>query len=157
MRVTLKSEYALRALTSLARHAPDLVKTEVLVTEERLPKDFAQLILGELRRAGLVHTRRGSDGGYALAVPAETVTVGDVIRVVDGPLTQLPGLLPEQTGTAAGEHLARIWAAVATSVETVLDGTTIADLAGGRLPADVERLALAGGARPDVRASRRTP
>jgi Rrf2 family protein len=153
VRVTLKTEYALRALAALARHAPDLVKTETLVTEERLPRDFAQLILGELRRAGLVHTRRGSDGGYALAVPAEEVTVGDVIRVVDGPLTQVPALLPEQTGTPSGDHLARLWAAVATSVEAVLDGTTLADVASGRLPERVESLAV--GSEPRARAQRR--
>jgi Rrf2 family protein len=138
MRVTLKTEYALRALVALSRHAPGLVKAEVLVTEESLPRDFVQLILGELRRAGLVQTRRGSEGGYALAVPADRITVGQVVRIVDGPLTEVPALLPEQADTPSGPSLARLWAALSSSVEEVLDDTTIADVAAGRLPEHVE-------------------
>jgi Rrf2 family protein len=81
VRVSAKTDYALRALLVLAEQAPALVKVEALTAAEGMPRKFVELILSELRRAGLVVSRRGSDGGYGLALPPERITVGAVVRL----------------------------------------------------------------------------
>jgi Rrf2 family protein len=143
MRVSAKTDYALRALLVLAEHGPGLVKVEALTAAEGMPRKFVELILSELRRAGLVHSRRGSDGGYGLALPPDRITVGAVIRVLDGPLGEAP---PPRAaaGTAARARegrLGAVWAAATVSVSNVLDATTLDHLMTGHLPAHVQDLA----------------
>ena len=138
MQISAKSDYAVRALLSLAEHAPDLVKVDVVVGEQGLPRKFVEVILGELRRAGLVRSQRGADGGYALNKPAAEITIGSVIRAVDGPLAEVRGLRPHET-TYAGvaEHLPQVWVAVRAAIRSVLDETTLEDVRTGKLPAHV--------------------
>ena len=138
MQISAKSDYAVRALLSLAAHAPDLVKVDVVVGEQGLPRKFVEVILGELRRAGLVRSQRGADGGYALNRPAAEITVGSVIRAVDGPLAEVRGLRPDQT-TYAGvaEHLPQVWVAVRAAIRSVLDETTLDEVRTGKLPPHV--------------------
>ena len=97
MQISAKTDYAVRALLSLAAREPELVKIDVIVTEQGLPRKFVEAILGELRRANLVRSQRGSDGGYALAKPAAEITLGAVIRAVDGPLAEIRGLRAHET------------------------------------------------------------
>jgi Rrf2 family protein len=142
--ISAKTDYAVRALLCLAVHAPDLVKIDVVVAEQRLPRKFVESILGELRRAGLVRSQRGSEGGYALARPASQITLGAVLRVVDGPLAEVRGLRPhETTYEGAARHLPEVWVAVRASLRTVLDETTLADVLTGELPGHVRRLVAA--------------
>lgn len=141
MRVSAKTDYALRALLVLAERAPELVKVEALTAAEALPRKFVEVILSELRRAGLVISRRGSEGGYGLALPADRISVGAVIRVLDGPLGPVPAR-PAGAGTTAA-HLADVWTAATVSVTNVLDRTTLAHVLSGRLPDDVHELARA--------------
>ena len=138
MQISAKSDYAVRALLSLAAHAPDLVKVDVVVGEQGLPRKFVEVILGELRRAGLVRSQRGADGGYALNRPAAQITIGSVIRAVDGPLAEVRGLRPDQT-TYAGvaEHLPKVWVAVRAAIRSVLDETTLDEVRTGKLPPHV--------------------
>jgi Rrf2 family protein len=148
MRVSAKTDYALRALLVLAECAPRLVKVEALTAAEGMPRKFVEVILSELRRAGLVVSRRGSDGGYGLAVPPEQITVGAVIRILDGPL----GEEPPRSGTVrpSAAHLTDVWTAATASVANVLDRTTLAHLLSGELPVHVQELARSadgGGAR----------
>ena len=77
-------------LLELAAREPSLVKVDAIIAEQQLPRKFVEAILGELRRAGLVRSQRGADGGYALALPASEITLGSVIRAVDGPLGRGP-------------------------------------------------------------------
>jgi Rrf2 family protein len=128
-------------LLCLAAHAPDLVKADVVVREQELPRKFVEAILGELRRAGLVRTQRGAVGGYGLARPAEEITVGAVLRAVDGPLAEVRGLRPHET-TYQGDarHLPEVWVAVRASLRRVLDETTLAQVLGGDLPPHVQAL-----------------
>ena len=97
MQISAKTDYAVRALLSLAAREPDLVKVDAIVAEQGLPRKFVEAILGELRRADLVRSQRGADGGYALARPAAEITLGAVIRAVDGPLAEVRGLRPHET------------------------------------------------------------
>jgi Rrf2 family protein len=139
--ISAKTDYAVRALLSLAAREPALVKVDVVVTEQELPRKFVEAILGELRRAGLVRSQRGAEGGYALARPAKAITLGAVIRAVDGPLAEVRGLRPnETTYTGVAEHLPDVWVAVRASLRRVLDETTLAQVLSGRLPAHVRRL-----------------
>src|SRR5438270_10389452 len=86
-----KTRYALRALYALAG---DTARGPVLIADladrEHIPRKFLEAILLELRNAGILQSKKGKGGGYALARPPEQVTLGQVIRVVDGPLAPIP-------------------------------------------------------------------
>jgi Rrf2 family protein len=86
-----RSKYALKALIALARIAPgDTLMIADIAVREAIPRKFLELILVDLKRLGLVYSRRGRSGGYALAKPPEEITFGQVIRLVEGPLALLP-------------------------------------------------------------------
>lgn len=141
MQISAKTDYAIRALLNLAAHEPELVKVDLIVAEQGLPRKFVEAILGELRRASLVRSQRGADGGYALARPASEITLGAVIRAVDGPLAEVRGLRPhETTYTGVAEHLPEVWVAVRSSLRRVLDEVTLAQVLSGKLPAHVKKL-----------------
>jgi Rrf2 family protein len=145
--ISAKSDYAVRALLGLAAHTPDLVKVDIIIGEQRLPRKFVEAILGELRRAGLVRSQRGAEGGYALARPASDITLGAVIRAVDGPLAEVRGLRPDQTTyTGVAEHLPEVWVAVRASLRRVLDETTLQQVLTGKLPPHVRRMVDTPGA-----------
>ncbi|MBV9594798.1 MAG: Rrf2 family transcriptional regulator [Actinobacteria bacterium] len=141
MEISAKTDYAVRALLGLAERAPELVKVDVIIGEQHLPRKFVEAILGELRRAGLVRSQRGAEGGYALARPANEITLGAVIRAVDGPLAEVRGLRPhETTYEGVAEHLPEVWVAVRASLRRVLDETTLAQVLSGKLPPHVRRM-----------------
>ena len=136
MRISAKTDYAVRAVVELAA-APDErpVKSERIATAQEIPLRFLENILVQLRQAGIVASRRGAEGGYRLAQPAEAITVADVIRAIDGPLAGVGGERPERLefhGTAA--PLRDVWVAVRASLRDVLEHVTLADLASGALP-----------------------
>lgn len=142
MQISAKTDYAVRALLLLASRSPDLVKVDVLTVQQGLPRKFVEAILSELRRAGLVRSQRGADGGYALARPAAEITIGAVIRVVDGPLAEVRGLRPhETTYTGVAQHLPDVWVAMRASLRTVLDETTLEAVLTGNLPEHVQKMA----------------
>jgi Rrf2 family protein len=130
MRVSAKVDYALRALAELAAAPPGgPVKAEQLATAQEIPLKFLENILLELRRAEIVASQRGTEGGYRLARPAEEVSLADVIRAVEGPIATVRGSRPEDasyTGAAAG--LRDVWIELRTSMRGVLEQTTLADL-----------------------------
>ena len=141
MQISAKTDYAIRALLSLAAHEPDLVKVDVIVREQGLPRKFVEAILGELRRAQIVRSQRGADGGYALARPAEGITLGAVIRAVDGPLAEVRGLRPNETNyVGAAEHLPEVWVAVRSSLRRVLDEVNLVQVLTGKLPAHIKKM-----------------
>ncbi|WP_027501693.1 RrF2 family transcriptional regulator [Rhodococcus sp. UNC363MFTsu5.1] len=141
MHITAKVDYAVRTLVELAAAGEAPVKAEYLANAQTIPHKFLEAVLGDLRRAGMVHSRRGPDGGYWLARPAAEITVADVIRAVEGPLASVRGQRPEEVhydGPAA--PLLDVWIAVRVNLRAVLEGVTVADIACGRLPGFVERL-----------------
>jgi Rrf2 family protein len=141
VQISAKTDYAVRALLSLAAHAPDRISAGVVVDEQRLPLKFIEGILGELRRAGLVRTQRGVGGGYSLSRPAAEITLGAVLRAVDGPLAEVHGLRPDETSySGVAVHLRDVWVAVRSSLREVLDETTVEQVLTGELPPHVRAL-----------------
>lgn len=143
MRVSARLDYALRALLLLADHAPERVTLDQLSAEGALPRKFLEAILTDLRRMGLVVSRRGLDGGHTLALPANRITVGDVIRLVEGPLMEPPCGRDNGSGPHAGGHSSQldlVWRAMATSLSGVADRVTLEQVRTGRLPPRVMRL-----------------
>ncbi|MGE0794822.1 MAG: Rrf2 family transcriptional regulator [Acidimicrobiia bacterium] len=142
MRVTAKVDYAVRALTELAAAGRGAtLKGDRVAEAQGLPVKFLENILAELRRAGIVASQRGSDGGYRLARDPATVTVADVIRAVEGPLADVHGTPPEELdlpGPAA--PLREVWLATRAALRSVLERVTIADVASGVMPPEVTAL-----------------
>jgi len=148
MRISAKVDYAMRAMTELAA-APEgtSVKAEHVAEVQGIPLQFLQNILQDLRRAGLVESHRGRDGGSALAKPAEQITVADVIRAIDGPLGAVAGVAPEQVDyVGAAARLRETWVAVRAGVRDVLEQITVADIAQDELPENVQELLASPGA-----------
>ncbi len=146
--ISARTDYAIRALLMLAEQAhaaPSLnvpVSVDTLASRQTLPRKFLEAILGDLRRAGIVVSQRGPSGGYTLSRPAAQISLGEVFRVVDGPLAEVRGLRPHETSyDGVAEHLPVVWVAVRASLRRVLDGTSLEQLLTGELPADVRRLA----------------
>jgi Rrf2 family protein len=139
VRVSAKVDYALRAAVELAALEDEWpVKGERLAAGQEIPLRFMENILGELRQAGIVASKRGAEGGYLLARPPADIALADVIRAVDGPLANIGGLRPDQLsyeGTAT--PMKEVWIAVRSSLRSVLEHTSLADVAGGELPSAV--------------------
>jgi len=143
VRISAKTDYALRALVELAAAGPDgrPVKGERLASAQGIPLRFLENILLELRHAGFVESRRGADGGYRLSRPAAEITLADVIRAIDGPLAGVTGDRPEKLDfTGNAEPLRDVWVAVRAVLRSVLERVTLADVASGELPEHVRAL-----------------
>lgn len=140
MRVSAKSDYALRALIEIAAHdQAEPVSAEELGRRQEIPRNFLQAILADLRRAGIVMSQRGQAGGWRMARDATDVTVADVIRAIDGPLVSVYGLRPEAVSyNESAEALQHVWIAARSSLREVFEAVTISALTTKQLPQDVE-------------------
>ena len=143
MRVSAKADYAIRATAELAAaEGQGQLRADRIAEAQDIPIKFLESILLELKHAGIVRSQRGADGGYALARSGSEISLADVIRAVDGPLANVRGDRPENvTYTGAATRLTDVWIAVRASLRSVLESTSIADLATGHLPDSVEELA----------------
>jgi Rrf2 family protein len=140
MRTTAKADYAVRAAVELAA-AGDLLTAEQIAQAQAIPVNFLENILRDLRRAGIVESRRGQQGGYVLARPADELSLADVIRAVEGPLADVRGRAPEALEyPGAAEKLRDVWIALRANVRGVLEQVTLADVARGELPPEVDEL-----------------
>jgi Rrf2 family protein len=139
MRVSAKSDYALRALIEIAVRGDGApVSAEELGNAQDIPHGFLQAILADMRRAGIVVSQRGQSGGWRFARDPDTITVADVIRAVDGPLVSVYGLRPEAVSySGSAEVLQLVWIAARSSLRDVFEKVTIAALAARRLPREV--------------------
>ena len=141
VKVTAKADYAVRAMLELATVDEGLVKGERIAHAQGIPLKFLENILIDLRHAGIVHAQRGAEGGYRLARDPRDVTIGQVIRAVEGPLASVRGEPPESVSyVGAAEHLQTVWVAVRASLRSVLDDLTLAEVVDGRLPQRVRKL-----------------
>jgi Rrf2 family protein len=143
MRMSAKAEYAVRAMVQLATvDSGTLVKTDDLAHAQGIPPQFLVDILSDLRTDRLVRSHRGRDGGYELARPGSEISIADVLRCIDGPLASVRdiglGDLPYSGPTAA---LTDVWRALRASMRSVLEQTSLDDVAAGTLPKHVGRLA----------------
>jgi Rrf2 family protein len=142
VRTTAKADYAVRAAIELAAAGDGApVKAEQIADAQGIPLNFLENILAELRRAGIVQSRRGASGGFLLAQAPEQVSVADVIRAVEGPLANVRGLSPEGLEyPGPAKPLRDVWVALRANVRGVLEEVTLADLARGDLPPNVVEL-----------------
>jgi len=139
VRVSAKSDYALRALIEMAARADGkAVSAEELGRAQEIPHGFLQAILADLRKAGIVLSQRGQSGGWRLAREASAVSVADVIRAVDGPLVSVYGLRPEAvTYNDRADVLQHVWIAARDSLREVFEKVSIDQLAARQLPDEV--------------------
>ena len=151
MRVSAKVDYAVRAAVELAVIAKDQprvpVKGDRIAEAQNIPLKFLENILSELRRAGMVSSQRGAEGGYWLAKPADSISIADIIRAVEGPLADVHGTPPEDLeygGTAL--PLKEVWMAARANLRAVLEEVTIGDIADEALPGLVDQLLADPGA-----------
>jgi Rrf2 family protein len=124
MNISVKGEYALHAIFDLAVQKPgEPIKIADIARRQKIPQKFLELILSGLKQGGFVESRRGAEGGYMLARPPESITVGQVVRYLEGPKGN------KQTHKQTpGDPLAETWRRVDQAVSNVIDSTTFAEL-----------------------------
>ena len=132
MAVSQKSQYGLRAIFELAKHHGQGVTTIAhIAAAQDIPPRFLEQILGQLRQGGFVESHRGPTGGYVLAVGPEEITVGQIIRFIDGPTAPVR-CVDDPSGAGCSLHgrcvFVGLWLRVRDAIDEVYDGTTIADL-----------------------------
>jgi Rrf2 family protein len=138
MRLSARADYALRAAIEIANVGDSHVTAEQVARAQQIPVKFLETILTQLRRAGLVRSQRGPDGGFWLARPAEEITLADIIRAIDGQLLGVRGERPENVGyIGAAEPLQRVWIALRASERAILEEVTLGQIVSGELPATV--------------------
>jgi len=144
LQVSAKTDYALRAASELARAATEEagpIKGGWISETQGIPKKFMENILHDLKRSGIVRTRRGASGGYWLALPAEEISLATIIRAVEGPLANVRGEWPEAVEyQGAAVHLQEVWIAVRANLRAVLESVTLADIVDGELPSSITKL-----------------
>jgi Rrf2 family protein len=134
MRISAKGEYAIRAMLDLALSYQEggetLIPIQDVARRQGIPQRYLEQVLLALKRAGFLASKRGSAGGYHLIRPPAEVSVGDVLRVVEGSLTpvEVAGRRPRDRRDS-GRELAELWREVADAVAGVIDRTTFGDLA----------------------------
>ncbi len=151
LRLTKKADYGLMALKYLAEQTAaqragsspthPAQSAKEIADAYHIPSQLLAKILQTLARAGLLVSHAGTNGGYALARPANKISLGSIIRAVDGPLAEVRGIRPDQmTYDGAAKHLPDIWVAARASLRRVLDETTLAQALEGNLPRHVQRM-----------------
>ncbi|MBI5481714.1 MAG: Rrf2 family transcriptional regulator [Deltaproteobacteria bacterium] len=129
MRISKKAEYALRAVLELALHAPADrgMRSNEIFRATGLPPKFLETTLNELRRAGLITSRRGPDGGHWLARDPAKLSVGSVLAAIDGPLS-LPSSTGRSRATVADQCLTDLWRRLDEAIHGVVDHVTVDEL-----------------------------
>jgi len=123
------------------------VKGERIAGAQTIPLRFLENIVGELRHAGLVQSRRGIDGGYWLAKPPDDITLADIVRAVEGPLATVRGEPADELSFDGGaKPLRDVWIALRANIREILESVTLADVVSGELPEPVRAIAQ----HPDV-------
>lgn len=132
MSVSSKCYYAIRAIYALADHeGPEPLKIADIAEREKIPIRFLEVILSQLKGGGFVQSRRGAEGGYRLARAPEQITVGEVMRYVDGPIAPVDCVSttrPKECEFQGDCHFYGFWGRVRQAISDVVDRTTFADL-----------------------------
>ena len=124
MHTSVKGEYALQAIFDLAsQRSGEPIRIADIAQRQKIPQKFLELILASLKQAGFVESRRGAEGGYLLSRPADSLTVGEVLRYVEGPQGKSRS---RRKGPAT--PFSDMWEQVDSAVSSVIDKTTFADL-----------------------------
>ncbi|NLM41487.1 MAG: Rrf2 family transcriptional regulator [Firmicutes bacterium] len=134
MRVSTRGEYGVRAMFDLAlNYGSGPIPLRAVAERQLISETYLEQLMGALRKAGLVASKRGAQGGYELAHPPERITIGQVIRVLEGPITPLDCLDSDSGGGPYCDQpeqcvLRGLWKKLQDSMESVLDNTTLEDL-----------------------------
>jgi len=129
--INLRTDYALRAVLEVAARMghPGPATRDEVSEAQNIPRRYLATILNDLRRAGLVTASRGPEGGYRLAKTPELISLADVIRAVDGPLTQVGGVRPENLDyTGSSVNLGQVWLELRAAERKLLETTTLRDI-----------------------------
>lgn len=129
MRLSARVDYALRAVIELARGGTSPITADRIARAQEIPPKFCESILLQLRRGGVVYAQRGPEGGYWLAKPASSLTLIEIIEVIDGPLGS--------PRTQAEGSLQKVWAALEVAERRILTEVTIEHVINGKLPDSV--------------------
>ena len=144
MRISAKADYGLRALIELAvleQQGGRPVKRDQLGAAQDIPVAFLENILLELKRAGIVVSVRGQQGGFRLSRPPEEIWLAQVIRALEGPLASVRGVRPEDLDyPGRAQPLREVWIAVRANLRAVLEQISLADLVSGDLPKEIHPL-----------------
>ena len=142
MRLSARADYALRAAIELASATDSHVTADKIARAQQIPGKFLETILTQLRRAGLIRSQRGPEGGFWLARPATEISLADIIRAIDGPLVSMRGERPENLGyIGAAEPLQTVWIALRANERAILEDVTLEHIVSGHLPESVVKLA----------------
>lgn len=132
MGVTQKCQYALRALFELAKREQEgIVRSADIAAKQAIPKRFLEVILHQLRQGGFVDSQRGKEGGFFLARPAASITIGEIIRFIDGPISPVecqPGTPRSHCGLQGDCVFRGLWDEARQALEQVYDTKTLTDL-----------------------------
>ncbi len=148
MYITARADYAIRAMAELAVLPPSERRAvSAVAASANIPMKFLEAIFSDLVKAGLVTSKRGAGGGYALAKLAEDISIAAIVRAVDGPLAAVGGRAPEETEYAGpSAALTSVWIALRAAMRDVLEATTLRDVVTGTFSPDVQRWLAADGA-----------
>ncbi|GIH05136.1 Rrf2 family transcriptional regulator [Rhizocola hellebori] len=147
MQISARGDYAVRAAIELAAIFPCVVTCQDLAARQQLPHKFLESVMADLKRAEIVRSMRGADGGYSLARQPSIISIGQILRATDGPLAGVRGLRPENLHYAGNAvHLAHTWVAVRAAVRSVLDEVTLEHVQSGNFPCEIMSLLAQPGA-----------
>ncbi len=125
MNISVKGEYALHAIFDLAAHTSgEPVKIAEISKRQKIPQKFLELILASLKQGGFVESRRGAEGGYMLARPADAIRIGEVVRYVEGSRAPRSQTAKRKSETPFSD----MWRQVDEAISEVIDRTTFAEL-----------------------------
>ena len=133
MKVSRRGEYGVRAMVALAHHYGDgPISIATVAKESSVPPTYLEQLIAPLRKAGLVESTRGARGGYRLSRPPETVRVGEVYRVMEGPVAPMDCVSEDPADQTCplieGCETRPVWLKVRDSIVDTLDSMTLADL-----------------------------
>lgn len=130
MKITYRGDYALKTILDLALHYGELVHIEEVAERQDIPIKFLEQILLTLKNGGFVRSKRGPGGGYTLTRPPSEVTVGEVIRFIEGPIEPIACVEPEYDGCdfQDGCSFRDVFAQVSSAVSKIVDGLTFEDM-----------------------------
>lgn len=138
MRITAKTEYAIKALAQLAIDWENPQSSEQIAQQQDIPHKFLEAILAELRRTQFISSQRGHGGGHRLRRDPSSIVIADVLRAINGPLFTIRGECPEDVEyPEPAESLQKLWIATRVALRSVLEKTTLADLVADSLPEQV--------------------
>lgn len=133
MKVSTRGEYGVRAMVALAHyHGNKPVALTTIAKDSHVPAPYLEQLIAPLRRAGLVESRRGAQGGYQLARPPAEIRVGDIYRIMEGPVAPMDCVSEDETDQTCplipNCETRPVWLAVRDSIVGAIDSITLADL-----------------------------